>query len=69
MGPETTVEMRTHYSERPNDGNLRHPAYGEAWKDFDSMHPNFSNDPRNFLLGLSTDGFNPFRTMSIFHST
>jgi len=33
------------------------------------MHPNFSKDPRNVRLGLSSDGFNPFRTMSISHST
>ena len=33
------------------------------------MHPNFANDARNVRLGLSSDGFNPFRTMSISHST
>ncbi|XP_070019670.1 uncharacterized protein [Nicotiana sylvestris] len=48
---------------------LRHPADGEAWKDFDSLHPDFSKDPHNVRLGLSSDGFNPFRTMSISHST
>ena len=57
------------YTERLKDGNLRHLADGEAWKDFDSMHPNFSNDPRNVRFGLSSDGFNLFRTMSISHST
>ncbi|XP_060182289.1 uncharacterized protein LOC132611948 [Lycium barbarum] len=69
MCPETSVAMRWHDNERPNDGNIRHPADGEAWKDFDSLHPDFSRDPRNVRLGLSTDGFNPFRTMSISHST
>ncbi|XP_060182239.1 uncharacterized protein LOC132611897 [Lycium barbarum] len=48
---------------------LRYPADGEAWKDFDSLHRDFSKDPRNVRLGLSSDGFNPFRTMSISHST
>ena len=33
------------------------------------MHPDFANDARNVRLGLSSDGFNPFRTMSISHST
>ncbi|XP_019257778.1 PREDICTED: uncharacterized protein LOC109235995 [Nicotiana attenuata] len=61
--------LRWHANERPTDGNMRHPADGEAWKDFDSVHPDFSRDPRNVRLGLSTDGFNPFRTMSISHST
>ena len=53
----------------PKDGNLRHPADGEAWKDFDSMHPNFGSDARNVRLDLSSDGINSFRTMSISHST
>ena len=69
MHSETAAAMRWHATERPNDGNLRHPADGEAWKDFDSLHPSFASDPRNVRLGLSSDGFNPFRTMSISHST
>nr|XP_025886735.1 uncharacterized protein LOC112941461 [Solanum lycopersicum] len=69
MCSETSVAMRWHDTERLKDGNLRHPADGEAWKDFDSLHPNFANDARNVRLGLSSDGFNPFRTMSISHST
>ncbi|XP_009770707.1 uncharacterized protein LOC142161614 isoform X1 [Nicotiana tabacum] len=68
MCPETAAAMRWHATERPNDGNIRHPADGDAWKDFDSLHPEFSSDPRNVRLGLSSDGFNPFRTMSISHS-
>ncbi|XP_060170525.1 uncharacterized protein LOC132601463 [Lycium barbarum] len=69
MCSETAVAMRWHANERPNDGNLRHPADGEAWKDFDRLYPDFSRDPRNVRLGLSSDGFNPFRTMSISHSS
>ena len=66
---ETSVAMRWHDSKRPKDGNLRHLADGEAWKDFYSLHPDFASDARNVRLGLSSDGFNPFRTMSISHST
>ncbi|XP_019233202.1 PREDICTED: uncharacterized protein LOC109213820 [Nicotiana attenuata] len=69
MCPETAIAMKWHANERPNDGNLRHPADGEAWKDFDSLHPDFARESRNVRLGLSSDGFNPFRTMSISHST
>ncbi|XP_075097564.1 uncharacterized protein LOC107823484 [Nicotiana tabacum] len=69
MCPETTIAMRWYANERPNDGNMRHPADGEAWKDFDSLQPDFFRDPRNVRLGLSNDDFNPFRTMSISHST
>ncbi|KAK6780014.1 hypothetical protein RDI58_022198 [Solanum bulbocastanum] len=60
MCPEMAVAMRWHDSERPNSGNIRHHADGEAWKDFDSVHLNFSKDPHNVRLGLSSDGFNPF---------
>ena len=39
---------------------LRHPAEGEAWKDFDKEFHEFARDARNIRLGLATDGFNPF---------
>ncbi|KAK6796280.1 hypothetical protein RDI58_003981 [Solanum bulbocastanum] len=64
-----SVAMRWHATGRPNEGNLRHPTDEEAWKDFDSLHPSFSNHPRNVKFVLSNDGFNPFRTMSISHET
>jgi hypothetical protein len=48
---------------------LRHPADGEAWRAFDTLHPNFASDPRNVRLGLASDGFNHFRNMSTSHST
>ncbi|KAH0729675.1 hypothetical protein KY290_003787 [Solanum tuberosum] len=51
------------------DGKFRHPVDGLAWKNFDRLHPDFALDCRNVRLGLSSDGFNPFRTMSISHST
>ena len=57
--------MRWHYSERPTeDGVLRHPADGQAWKEFDQKYPLFAAGPRNVILGLATDGFNPFGNMS-----
>ncbi|XP_042974812.1 uncharacterized protein LOC122306448 [Carya illinoinensis] len=54
---------------RSNDGILRHPADGMAWKTFDSQHDDFAFDPRNVRHGLSADGFNPFGNMSISYST
>ena len=69
MCSETSIAMRLHDTERLKDENLRHPTDGEAWKDFDSLHPDFASDACNVRLGLSSDGFNPFRTMSISHST
>jgi len=65
----TANSMRWHEEKRSKDGKMRHPADGEAWKSFDSLHTDFAVDCRNVRLGLTSDGFNPFRTMSISHST
>ncbi|XP_019237002.1 PREDICTED: uncharacterized protein LOC109217226 [Nicotiana attenuata] len=69
MCSKTADTLRWHDEERSKDGKLRHPADAQAWKDFDSFHPNFARDSRNLRLGLASDGFNLFRTMSISHST
>ena len=68
MCPETTANMKCHDIKRPKDGNIRHAADEEALKNFDSLHEDFARDPRYARLGLSSDGLNPFRTMSISHS-
>ncbi|XP_021985970.1 uncharacterized protein LOC110882197 [Helianthus annuus] len=69
MCSEIAKHMTWHDEGRPKDGNLRHPADGQSWKDFDSLHPHFAKETRNVRLGLSSDGLNPFGTMSIAHST
>ncbi|KAL4554290.1 hypothetical protein LXL04_039586, partial [Taraxacum kok-saghyz] len=51
------------------DGVLRHPTDGKAWKHFDTIYPDFSKEPRNVRQGLASDGFNPFGTMSTSYST
>ncbi|XP_052116503.1 uncharacterized protein LOC127746646 [Arachis duranensis] len=69
MCSATAKSMRWHDEERKKDDKLRHPADGQSWKDFDNRHKNFALDTRNVRLGLSSDGFNPYQTMSISHST
>ncbi|XP_072074365.1 uncharacterized protein [Arachis hypogaea] len=66
---KTAELLRWHNEHRLKDGKLRHPADGQSWKDFDRLHPDFAKESRNIRLGLASDGFNPFRTMSISHST
>lgn len=66
---KTLDDMRWHDEGRTKDGKLRHPADGEAWKDFDRRYPDFEKDSRNVRLGLASDGFNPFRNLSSKHST
>ncbi|XP_050387917.1 uncharacterized protein LOC126804334 [Argentina anserina] len=69
MSRHTSSEMRWHGERRVDDDTLRHPADGEAWKTFDRSFPDFAADVRNVRLGLATDGFNPFGSMSLAHST
>ena len=60
--------MRWHDESRTKDGMLRHPADSLAWKAFDDRHPDFASDARNVRLGLASDGFNPFQTLSYVYS-
>lgn len=69
LSSKTASSMTWHEDGRTKDGLMRHPADSVAWKDFDLKYPNFSCDPRNVRLGLASDGFNPFKTMTIAHST
>lgn len=52
--------------DRTKDG--KHLADGLAWNAFDARYPDFAADPCNVRLGLASDGFNPFRTMSATYS-
>ena len=69
MSSKTSSLMKWHSEERIDDGVLRHPADSYAWKDFDKRNVLFASDSRNIRLSLAADGFNPFRSMSIAHST
>lgn len=66
---KTSDDMRWHDEGRTKDGKLRHPADGDAWKDFDRRYPDFKEDARNVRLGLASDGFNPFGNKNLKHST
>ena len=61
--------MTWHDVGRKRDGKLRHPADGLAWKALDSNCPLFSTENRNINLGVAADGFNPYRSMNLSHST
>ena len=69
MSSKTAECMRWHAEERINDGVFRYPTDSLAWKDFDRKNTCFALDNRNVRLGLAVDGFNPFRSMNIVHST
>ncbi|VVA32238.1 PREDICTED: transposase [Prunus dulcis] len=66
---KSTSQMRWHFDKRVDEyGVMRHPADSIAWKEFDRMYPEFAQEPRNIRLGLATDGFNPFGSMSTSYS-
>ncbi|XP_021843900.2 uncharacterized protein [Spinacia oleracea] len=69
MCEETARYMTWHANGRETVKLLQHPSDGQAWKDFDSEYKQFAKDPRNVRLGITTDGFSPFNSMSIVHST
>ena len=68
MCSKIAEHMRWHMEESNEDGVLRHPKDGKAWKTFDATFPDFASDPRNVRLGLASDGFNPFGNMSTNYS-
>ncbi|XP_028105361.1 uncharacterized protein LOC114304400 [Camellia sinensis] len=49
MSKKRAADMRWHNEKCVDDDILRHPADGQAWKDFDKQHPTFSDDSRNGL--------------------
>ncbi|XP_074377420.1 uncharacterized protein LOC141718947 [Apium graveolens] len=69
MCKEFSEIMRWHAVGRKEDGKLRHPADAKAWKSMDACYPDFSSEIRNVRLGVAADGFNPFRSMNLSHST
>ncbi|PKU71881.1 hypothetical protein MA16_Dca016334 [Dendrobium catenatum] len=69
MSSKTASYMIWHKEDRIKDGCMRHPADTPAWQHLDYQDSNFAADPRNVQLGLASDGFNPFGTMTSTHST
>lgn len=65
---KTVVDMRWHVLDNCNDGLMRHPGDGEVWERFVVTHPEFASEAVNVQLGLSSDGFNSFGTMSTTYS-
>ena len=51
------------------DKMLSHPKDGSQWQALNFEHPEFGKDPRNIVLGASTDGVNPFGSQRSTHST
>ena len=61
---ETAKSLTWHADDRIVDGLLRHPADSPTWKLVDEKWPDFAAEPRNLRLALSTDGINPYSSLS-----
>ncbi|XP_074362564.1 uncharacterized protein LOC141702850 [Apium graveolens] len=66
--PQTSKDLTWHDRKRLKDGKLRHPADAQTWKEVDVRWPDFSSDPRNLRLDLSSNGFNLFRSCNLDYS-
>ncbi|XP_074377076.1 uncharacterized protein LOC141718595 [Apium graveolens] len=61
MSEQTAKCMTWHHDRVVVEGQLSHAADGDEWKAFDARFPRFAKEARNIRLGLSSDGFDPFR--------
>ena len=66
---KTAKLLRWHADGRKKDGLMRHPADSPQWRNIDRKFKDFGEEDRNLRLGLSTDGMNPFGTLSTQYST
>ncbi|XP_056688004.1 uncharacterized protein [Spinacia oleracea] len=62
-------KLTWHFDDLEGDGMLKHPADSPQWKFIDGKFPDFAKEKRNLRLALSTDGFNPFGSLSSTYST
>ncbi|KAL4573860.1 hypothetical protein LXL04_020680 [Taraxacum kok-saghyz] len=67
--PKDAKLLRWHAEERKIDGKIRHVADSPQWRNIDSKFQEFGAEIRNIRFGLSSDGFNPFGSLSSRHST
>ena len=67
--PKDAKLLRWHAEERKIDGKIRHVADSPQWRNIDSKFQEFGEEIRNIRFGLSSDGFNPFGSLSSRHST
>lgn len=64
MSSKTTY-VRWHQDNLIGNDELRHPKDTPSWRTFDIQHASSSSLPRNVRSGLASDGFIPYRSVSI----
>ena len=68
MCHKTAESFRWHAEGRVDDGVIRCPADSKAWKYFDAKNIPFAKEIHNLRFCLSSDGFQPYKTMRTSHS-
>ena len=64
---DDTKDLTWHTNGRNCDGMLHHPTDSSQWK-INRLYSNFKKEARNLMLGLASDGMNPFGSLSTKHS-
>ncbi|XP_021749396.1 uncharacterized protein LOC110715131 [Chenopodium quinoa] len=67
--PDEANKLTWHKFGQKNDGLLRHPADSLQWRLVDEKWSDFGREERNLCLAMSTDGMNPYGSLSSRHST
>ncbi|CAL8073382.1 unnamed protein product [Prunus armeniaca] len=65
---KTAKSLTWHADRKEIEGQMSHPADSPSWKLIDDKWPEFDNEPRNLRLALSSDGFNPYSSLSTRYS-
>ncbi|KAH9792430.1 diacylglycerol O-acyltransferase [Citrus sinensis] len=68
QSPQTVENLKWHENKRIRNGKLHHPADSPAWQLIDKKWPDFSQEPRNLRLALSSNGINSHSTLSTTYS-
>jgi hypothetical protein len=68
--PRDAELVRWHSEKRrKNNKEIRHPADGTQWKNFDLQYKPSGSGSRNIRFAFSTDGINPFGENRTVHNT
>lgn len=57
-------QITWHHTNKISSGTMWHPSYGETWKHFDQIHPEFTAEPKNVRLRSCFGGFTPYAQAS-----
>ncbi|KAI5350657.1 hypothetical protein L3X38_003548 [Prunus dulcis] len=61
---KTAKSLTWHAARKSVDSHMSHPTDSPSWKLVDDKWPEFGKEPRNLRLALSSDGFNPYSSLS-----